>query len=663
MAPSHPELSGHRPTIARTLAHVYVENGSRFADRPAFATRDKHGHYASITYADLLERGRNLATALIELGVRHRDHVAILADNRLEWILADYGTLLAGAADVPRGTDVTDQEIVYILTHADTLTVFVEDEAMMERVRRNSDRLPDMIQVILMDPAGQPAEGVLPMQNLIERGATLRAEGDRKVEERLERLRSDDLFTLIYTSGTTGKPKGVQLTHANMLSQIRNVPLILRPDDRILSVLPIWHSYERVFEMLAIANGCCTYYTTIRTIGDDLKTVRPTIMGSAPRLWESLHGKILQNVEKAPPVRQTLFKAAYFCARMVMGSWYFFTGKKLRVSPPVPAQTAMHAIGHSLRLLLFLLPWLLLDKVVLSKLRGVVGGELRCTVSGGGALPSYVDEFFNYIGIPVLEGFGMTETTPVTAVRTFDKLVIGTVGPVIPETEVRIIDLDTDDTLYPNRELPGDGRGRRGEILFRGPQVMKGYYKDPETTAKVLQDGFMRTGDIGMITYNDCLKILGRCKDIIVLLSGENIEPNPIEAKICESPLVDHCMLVGQDEKHLGALVVPAVEALKAAGIEADSHEAMAEHPEAHRQVQQAVRSMVTTENGFKAYEKVPVVALVPKPFEPGGEMTHTFKLKRHIITDRYHHLIEQLFSHSHRNKGERVGKKPASGR
>jgi long-chain acyl-CoA synthetase len=256
-----------------------------------------------------------------------------------------------------------------------------------------------------------------------------------------------------------------------------------------------------------------------------------------------------------------------------------------------------------------------------------------------------VDEFFNYIGIPVLEGYGMTETSPVLAVRTWRKRIIGTVGPFWPHTEIRIVEHGTDKVLYPTRF--GGGRGVKGEIHARGPQVMLGYYKNPEATQKVLRDGWMNTGDIGMVTFNNCLKILGRSKETIVLLNGENVEPVPIEAQLQESRFIEQCMVVGQDEKHLGALIVPSLDALREQGFEVSMLEDAAKDERIIRLVGVEVRRLVSKEHGFKPFETIQGWRFVPKNFEVGDELTPTFKPKRHVITVKYESLIDEMYHHT----------------
>ncbi|MBT3482353.1 MAG: AMP-binding protein [Opitutales bacterium] len=631
--------------IANNLAEMYRLAAERYGDLPVFASRVRSGVFKPISYNDLYETGLRLGTALIEIGVKQRDHVAILSDNCVEWNMVDYGTLMVGAADVPRGTDVTNQEIEYIINHSDSEVVFVENKRLLDRMITLMPQMEKVRHLVLMDRKAEAPQGILSLQTLIERGRSLREEGDRQVEDRMERIAPDDLFTLIYTSGTTGTPKGVMLTHANMASQVKFLPFLLESNDRVLSILPVWHSYERVFQMIAVSNGCCTYFTSLRSLTDDLKTVKPTMMASAPRLWENLYLRILKNVQDSHWIRRGLFKVAYFCSRMVKGSLFFLQGKKIDLKGRNAVASSGLAVLHALRVLLFLPPYVALNAVVIEKLRQIVGGSFKGTVSGGGALQPHVDEFFNYIGICVQEGYGLTETAPVIAVRTLRRLVIGTVGPLYEETELRIMDLNTGEILFPNTSNPGEGRGLKGEVHVKGPQVMKGYFKNEDATSRVLKDGWLNTGDIGIYTYNDCLKIVGRSKDTIVLLNGENLEPIPIEAKLCESPLIDQCMIVGQDQKQLGALVVPSLEGFANQGFSKESVAALAEDSEAHDRIVKEAKRLISNENGFKTFEHIHGIALLPKPFEVGEEMTNTFKIKRHVVDEKYGDLIGWIFS------------------
>jgi long-chain acyl-CoA synthetase len=632
---------------AKSIADLYRLAAEAYPDRPAFARRNKEGVYHPTTYRELYAQAVALGTAFIELGLQPREHAALLSDNRPEWLLCDCAVLLCGGADVPRAADITAREVSYIVAHSDAVLVLAENKNVLARVLEVRDALPLVRHIVLMD--GEPPEGsgVLKLADLVARGRHLREAGDRVLEERLAQIKGSDLFTLIYTSGTTGTPKGVMLTHDNMLSQVVDLPFVISPSDRVLSILPVWHSYERVFEMVTISRGACTYYTSIRTVGEDLRKVRPHWMASAPRLWEGLYSRVLHNVSEAPPLRRGLFRAAYHCSREFETAWFFLTGRRIDLTGRSPVESLLLALRSVAILVVYALPRTLLDALVMKKIRAVVGGEFRGTVSGGGALPPHVDEFFNYIGIPVLEGYGMTETSPVLAVRTWKKLIIGTVGPFWPRTQIRIVDPSSGRVIYPDDQRPGGGRGLKGEIHARGPQVMKGYYKNPEATGKVLRDGWMNTGDLGLITFNDCLKIVGRSKETIVLLSGENVEPTPIEAKLLESALVDQCMVVGQDEKQLGALIVPSLAGLKARGLSFATLEEAAGDARAGDLISVEVKQLVSREQGFKPFECIASWRAVTKPFEVGDELTPTFKLMRHVITAKHKALIDAMYHHS----------------
>jgi len=629
---------------ARSLVEVYRLASELFGDHPAFCPRNPGGSYGAVSYREIHRQGLDLATALIDLGVEARDHVAVLADNRLEWALADYAVLMAGAADVPRGTDVTPAEIEYILDHADVRVVFIEHAAMWRKFERCRGKLPGVTTFIMMDRAAERPEGVLGLWDLVERGRGLRAAGDRRVEERMAGVRPEDTFTLIYTSGTTGRPKGVRLTHSNMMSQIRNLPIELSTRDRLLSILPIWHIYERIAMMVSVANGCSTWYTTVRTIADDLKTVKPTLMASAPRLWESLYQKILHNVRQCSPLRRAMFRTAYFFSRHLRHAAYFIEGRRIDLVGRRWWYSVAVGLGNGVVYVALLAPYLVMDGLVTRKLRDILGGRFRGTISGGGALPQHVDEFFNYIGLPVLEGYGMTESCPVIAVRTWKRRIIGTVGPIWPETEVRIVEIGTGRVLFPDPTRRDLGRGLKGEIHARGPQVTPGYYKETELTSRVLKDGWLATGDIGLMTFNDCLKIIGRCKETIVLLSGENVEPLPIENKLCESPFIQQCMIVGQDQKHLAALIVTDLERFKGTGVTAKSLGELAHCPVAERLLNAEIKAQVCGATGFRHFEMVHDWRLLPKPFEVGDELTSTLKLKRHVITEKYGDLIGEIY-------------------
>ncbi len=625
---------------AKNLAEVYRNSAEKFRDKPAFLTRNRDKQFEGITFGDLYQSGLALATALIELGVGAREHVAILADNRVEWIIADYGILLCGAADVPRGTDVTDGDIQYIVSHADAKVVFVENEAVLGRVVKNLRHLTKVRSIVVMhgvaDGKNSGTATVYNMYDLIARGKTLRVGGDVRAEERIAGIQPEDLFTIIYTSGTTGTPKGVMLTHANMISQLVNIPIGIGPEDRFLSILPVWHSFERVFEMGTIAMGAPQYYTNVRNVREDLSIVKPTFMASAPRLWESVYAGIRNKIRSGSAVKRGLFHAAYFSAERVQRSLRFLQGNQLDLVGRNLFQSLSMLAGHLLMLFLFFVPYLLFDVIVLKKIRLATGGKLHGSVSGGGALPLHIDEFFNTIGIPVLEGYGLTETSPGLVFRNPKRLVLGSVGSLFPEVELRLVDINTGKILFPPR------RGVKGEVHVRGPQVMKGYYKNPEATRRVLtEDGWLNTGDLGIMTFNDTLKLVGRTKETVVLLNGENVEPVPIETKLLQSPLIDQIMVVGQDQKFLGALVVPALEPFAASGA---THAELAKSENIRQAILQEIKNTLNEDNGFKTFERVGDIRLLPKTFDVGDELSAKMSMKRHVISEKYQALIDSMY-------------------
>lgn len=625
----------------QSVAGIFRQSAERFGDLPAFATRLRGGRWQPLSFRDLYERGRALAVGLMELGVRKGDAVGIVSDNRVEWILAEAGIQLCGGVSTPRGTDVTDADLAYMLEHADIQVCLVESPRELERVDALADQLPCLNHFVLL--SGE-ADGVLSLAELELKGRERLAERESELEDRQASIKSEDLFTLIYTSGTTGQPKGVMLTHANMLSQIRNVPLELTCTDRVLSILPIWHVFERMFEMYTLSQGVCAYYTSPRTLAQDLLDVEPTFMGSAPRLWESLHDRILDGVRQAHPMRRLLFRIARFLARRHHASMAFLRNevpKKPR-GPRICIWTrkALHFIRVSL-----LLPFYgFFNASVLEAVRQKAGGSLKATISGGGALPSHIDEFFTTLGIQVLEGYGLTETSPVLAVRVPGRRVRGTVGPVIPNTEVRIVDMESNQIVWPDPEHPEQGCDLRGEIQVRGPQVMKGYRKDPELTRTVLsEDGWFRTGDLGCVTWNGCLKILGRAKSTIVLSNGENVEPEPIEARLTQCLHIDRVYLCGQDRRQLAALVVPDLQVFRGDNPKFHSLADIAKDGEARRLILKEIKH-VQAQSGDPRFARVQAISLLSSPFTVGEELTNLQKMKRHVIEKKYTEQIRALF-------------------
>ncbi|MBM9498750.1 long-chain fatty acid--CoA ligase [Leptospira sp. 201903071] len=621
----------------KNLAQLFRDSVQTYKNEKSFLTKNSKGIFEGPTYGELYEDALSLASYLIEkCGLKPQENVAIIADNRLEWIKTDLAVLFSGAADVPRGSDATIQDMEYILSHADCRIAFIENQNVFKKLNLIKDKLPKLEFIVLME--GTPEifrEGnVLSFRKILLEGAQL---SKKEVLSRIDKIEPDDLLTLIYTSGTTGNPKGVMLTHSNILSQIRNIPLGLEKEDKILSILPVWHIFERIFEIVSITFGCKTYYTNIRSLKEDLQIVKPTFMASAPRLWESIFQGIQSKLQGMQGIGKFLFISALRTNRTRYKHRSTLKNLKLKMVPESFPISLLKKLYSFLIFSFVSIPAKLLDRIVLKKVRQATGGNLKASVSGGGALPQHVDELFNAIGIPVLEGYGLTETSPILAMRTPEELIVGTVGRIFPQTEIRIVDITTGKNIYPGP----NPFGKKGELIVRGPQVMKGYYRNLEATEKVLQDGWFKTGDLAVLTANSCLKIVGRIKETIVLSNGENLEPVPIEAKLQESPLIESCMVVGQDKKFPGLLVVPNLENLKEYGPDLG---AICKHPEVKTLIRTEISKMISDQNGFKSFERIGGFSLLDRSWEKGEELTAKLSLKRFLITEKYSKQIDQIY-------------------
>jgi long-chain acyl-CoA synthetase len=676
--------------MAKNLAEVFRESAETYGEKPVVWSKDKSKKYVPTSYKETYEKAVNLSEALIDLGLKARENVALLADNRVEWLISDIGIILAGAVDVPRGTDITDPEIVYILNHSESKILFVEHDKMLEKYQKNKSDCKTIKTIVMMDPESS-AKGVTHLRELIEKGAKLREKGSRKTEERVAAIKPDDLFTMIYTSGTTGQPKGVMLKHESMLHQLDEVAPTISIKvgvDRFLSILPVWHIFQRYMEYVSYRFGGQSYYTNVRDLRDDFAKAKPTFMASAPRLWENIYNGIYTRVndpKQTPAVRRGLFKLAYFYSKywnetvrffkgnlvdytnrniiqsLVLATKYLFLG--ILTGPFVITILSIAlavSIGreYGLELPLYILGgiglilnYATLDKVVLSKIRLATGGYLKASLSGGGALPGHVDAFFNDIGIKVLEGYGMTETSPVISVRNFNRLIIGSVGDIVPRTEVQIR-TDTGEVLThinDKRQILSGKLGVKGIVHVKGPLVMRGYFKNEEATKKAIKEGdWMDTGDVGMINFKKALTLTGRAKDTIVLLGGENVEPVPIENRLMESPYISQTMVCGQDQKILGAIIVPDFDKVKefceVNGITAASQDEIITNEKVNELIRKEIKTLNNTKTGFKSFEQVTPFALVKKPFEVGDELTNLMKMKRHVITEKYGKEIKKMY-------------------
>ncbi|HEY9801351.1 MAG TPA: long-chain fatty acid--CoA ligase [Leptolyngbyaceae cyanobacterium] len=630
-------------TNIQSLPEIWPIAAKRFGD--TVALYNPHAKPpVEITYKQLAEKIQLFASGLQALGVKAGDRISLIADNSPYWFIADQGIMTAGAVDAVRSSQAEKEELLYIVGHSGSTALVVED---LKTFNRLQDRLPDLaihLVVLLTNEAPPTEQGfkVLNFNQLLEVGQN---HNFVPVPQKKE-----NLATLIYTSGTTGKPKGVMLSYSNLLHQVTTFRVIIQPHvgDTVLSILPTWHSYERAVEYYLLSQGSSQVYTNLRSVKSDLKEYKPNYMVAVPRLWESIYEGVQKQFREQPANKQRLIK---FLLGM---SERYIKAKRIAEGTSLDHLYASSINRFVAKLISFtLLPFHTLGKkLVYNKVREATGGRIKQVISGGGALPRHIDTFFEIIGVQILQGYGLTETSPVTNVRRPWRNFIGTSGQPIPGTEVKIVDPET------RQPLPV---GQRGLVLLKGPQVMQGYYQNPEATAKVLDpQGWFDSGDLGWVTPDNELVLTGRAKDTIVLTNGENIEPQPIEDACLRSPYIDQIMLVGQDQRSLGALIVPNIEALEkwaesqnlVLSLEDDkltsssSEKINLESKMIQGLFRQELNREVQNRPGYRPDDRIGQFKLILEPFSiDNGLMTQTLKIRRHVVAERYRDIINAMFA------------------
>ena len=599
-----------------------------------------------LTYLELYQQIRQFATGLQALGVKSGAKIALFADNSPRWFIADQAVMMVGAANAVRSSQADPEELLYILKDSDSNGLIIENLATLNQLMPLFDDLT-LDTVILLSDEVNASQSNLEIINFSQ----LMGEGANRDFEPVQQT-PEALATLIYTSGTTGKPKGVMLTHANLLHQVNELVAIVQPQpgEPVLSILPTWHSYERAAEYFLLSNGITQIYTSIRFFKDDLQRFKPHFMIAVPRLWDSLYEAIQKNFRQKSNFQQKLirfflsFSEKYILFKRIANNLsleHLSTSSFKRFLAKIQAFLLMpiHALG---------------ERMVYGKIRQATGGEIKAVISGGGSLAKHLENFYEIVGVPILVGYGLTETSPVTNARTLQRNLRGSSGRPIPQTEIRIVDPES------RKTLPS---GERGLVLIRGPQVMKGYYKKTEATAKAIDpNGWFDSGDLGWMTPMGDLVLTGRAKDTIVLTNGENIEPQPIEDACIRSPFIDQMMLVGQDEKSLGALIVPNLDALQQwadsqkLGLtfpeDASSSSAIADKalsdPNVVQLFRRELKEQVKNRPGYRPDDQIKVFQLILEPFsQENGMMTQTLKVKRPIVTERYRAIIDRMFEKS----------------
>ena len=585
----------------------------------------------TLSYRTLSQRIDSAAAGFAGLGVGPGTVVALFAENGPRWLLADQGIMRCGAADAVRGSSAPPEELRYILGDCGAIGLVVESAALLQRLELPAEQLQRLQFVVVLQgelgalvPAAAGGPRVLcSWEELLARGAAGQVPPPPDA--------GADLATILYTSGTTGEPKGVPLSHANLLHQLRTLGVAVNPTpgDRVLSVLPIWHAYERSAEYFLLSCGARQTYTTLKQLRSDLQAVRPHYLISVPRLWEALLSGFEDALAAMPPSRRRLISSALANSRA------FCLARRRTLDLSLDPESAPARLAAAARALVRWPAHALASKLIWPKVRGqLVGGRLRTAISGGGALAIHVDGFFEAIGIELLVGYGLTETSPVLSCRRRWCNRRGSSGQPLPGTAIRIVDPERRTTL---------AVGERGLVLARGPQVMGGYHGKPEATAKVLDgEGWFDTGDLGCLLADGSLVLSGRAKDTIVLSSGENIEPGPLEECLVACVLVEQVMLVGQDRKALGALVVPKDESLAAFAAEQGL---AVDDPALRKALTSRLNRRLQGRPGARPDERLAGVALV-EPFSiENGLLTQTLKQRRDRIAARDASAIDAIYA------------------
>ena len=637
---------------ASTLPRMIQKNVREFPNLVAQYSKDEAGVFQPTSYAGMYREILVCAAGLREAGVRRGDHVGFVSDNRKEWLIIDLALLSLGAADVPRGCDSMAAELAYILSFGDCKRAVLENEAQLLKILSRRPNMPQLRMLILIDndfdkePYSAELSGiqVLGYRDIMERGKALAAEGTgfaTSIEAEIAQGQADDLATIIFTSGTTGEPKGVMLSHRNLLNEARRAPQAIenKPGEIWLTVLPVWHSFERMIQYIALSAGNALAYS--KPVGKimlaDCQKIKPSWMTSVPRIWEALRAGIYRNAASGSRVKKSLFN--FFVA--VSGLHEYNKNMLLGRAPQIKRRFVPFDMLVSFMPFLLLSPLRSLGNIlVFNKIKAMLGGRLIAGISGGGALPEAVDKFFAAAGICILEGYGLTEASPLIAVRRVYHPVPGTIGPPYPDMEVAIRDPET------GREMPP---GQKGILYARGDQIMLGYYKKPEETKKVIDSsGWLNTGDIALKTWKGEIKLTGRAKETIVLLGGENIEPVPIENKIRDSEYIEHAVVLGQDQKFLAALVVPKFDRIEAYARENAipymDIENLAKLPEIRELIHSEITQRINRKTGFRGFEMIFRSAVLSNPFKPGVELSGKQDYKRHVIAEMYRKEIAELF-------------------
>lgn len=587
-------------TLGRMLQHTLKTYPKR-----EFMLVKREGKYVPISSAEFGDSVRRLALGLHSLGFSKGDKLCLISENRPEWTMFDLAVLSLGGLTVPVYTTLVGEQIRYIVEDSDAKVVVVSSPELWKKVEPLRPRLPQVGRYIVMTAGAQ--DGTMTMDELLAGGQELEARRPRLFEELLDAVRPDDEASIIYTSGTTGDSKGVVLTHDNFLSNVKTAAAIMEfsCEDKALSFLPLSHVLERMVMFAYLYVGAAIAFAeSVEAVAQNLVEVKPTIMVSVPRVFEKIYARVMDQVLASPPLRRRIF------------FWAVATGKQHSAAVLAGRKAAP---GLKLRLAAA-------RKLVFSKILTKTGGRIRFFVSGGAPLAKDIGEFFHAIGLIIYEGYGLTETSPVLAVNTPGHIKFGTVGRPIPGVEIKI--------------------APDGEILARGPNIMKGYYKKEAETREVFEGGWFHTGDIGHLDEDGFLVITDRKKDLIITSGGKNVAPQPIENLLKTIPYISNVVVIGDRRKFVSALVVPNFEKLEEWARSKDI--AFGGREELVRDERVAVFLQAEIDRAtpnLASYERIKKLRVLSRDFEiEHGEITPTLKVRRGSIEVRYRELIDEMY-------------------
>jgi len=571
------------------------------------------GKYIDISYGELSNNVEGFAAGLASLGVKREDNVAIISENRPEWVYADLAILGLGAVDVPLYPILTADTIEFILNNSESIGIIVSNKFQLNKVMKVRDKCKSLKFIIVFNEMETQDKNVFTYNQIVAMGDEYKKEHPNHLWEAINNVHEDDLATIIYTSGTTGEPKGVMLTHKNICSNVKGAheSYNIGETDSFLSFLPLCHIFERMAGYYtAISGGSMIAYAEgIEKIAQNLLEIKPTLMTAVPRLFERMYSKIHKNVEKQPEKKQKIFNWAVGVGREYMAA--------VKASESIPITLSVKKK--------------LADKLVLTKLKNITGGNLRFIISGGAALARELGEFFDSIGIKILEGYGLTESSPVIAANREFNYKFGTVGNLFPGVEVKI--------------------AKDGEILAYGPNIMRGYYKNKKETDATIKDGWLHTGDIGVFDAQGFLLITDRKKHLFKTTGGKYVAPAPIENMFLASKYIEQFVLIGDRRMFLSALIVPDFEALKeyadANRIEYKNEKDLVQLKQINELLD---RELGVFQKNLANFERVRKFTLLEKPFTiEDGELTPKLSVKRKVIEERYGHLIEDMYEEQKR--------------